>query len=64
MIKRQYFIKTEVRIKNRLCHSYRQFYYTSWLNTPADALEYRLELLAAGLNVNIDDIVVTAFNRV
>ena len=64
MIKRQYFIKTEVNNGGIVTHSYRQYWYKSWLSRPADALNDRLAIMAADLGVDVEVIIVTAFNRV
>ena len=63
MIKRNYFVKTEIPREGYTTHSWRQFQFTSWLPRPAYALTARLESIAEDNNCSVKELVVTAFNR-
>ena len=64
VIKRQYFIKTEITLITGVKHSFRQFYKTSWMACPESALKEKIKQIAEQSGVSIDDVFVSAFNRV
>lgn len=63
MIKRQYFISTINQNGNAVVHSYRQFFYKSWLPRPHLALNFIIAHIAIDNLINIDQLSVNSFNR-
>lgn len=66
MISRQYFIctKCHIRIDNSTTTSFRLFTRTSWFRQNEQAMEDMVKSISEKNCIPIEDIAVTAFNRI
>ena len=64
MIKREWFISTEIRTETTRIIAWRLFTFTSLFSNRVETIEFIINEIAEANGVKVDDISIISFNRV